>query len=294
MFKNVAWPAVGLLVLLSLIWGTSFILMKQGLKVFSPDELGALRITAASLVFLPVALFHIKKLHTRHVAKLWFSGMIGIFIPAFLFALAQTRLTSSVTGILNSLTPLITLLVGVFFYQQRFRGGSLLGIVLGLVGTVLLVMTKSGNGVNGFNAFGLLVLVACILYSFNLNFIKYKIADLKALTITSISLFLIFPFAAVYLFVFSGFLGKVDHSPEFWTAFGFVVLLGMMSTSLATIIFNVMVKMASPLFASSVTYLIPIVAVAWGLWDGEELLAGHILGMVAIIGGVYLANYKRG
>jgi drug/metabolite transporter (DMT)-like permease len=290
--ENNKGKAIFLLVLLSLIWGTSFILMKRGLKVYTPGEVGSIRVIAAMLFLLPVAFSRLKDLQLSQYGKLLLSGLLGIFFPAFLFATAQTRLESSVTGILNSLTPICTLLIGIFFFKQQFRSQSLLGIIIGLVGTIVLIFANYGGDVGGLNLYAMLVIVACILYAVNLNFIKYRITDLPALTITSVSITLIGPLAAIFLFGFTEFTTKVQSVPGAWEALGYLVLLGIMSTSVATFIFNHLVKISTPLFTSSVTYLIPIVAVMWGLLDGEQLLIGHFIGMVAIITGVYLANKK--
>ena len=289
---NTSARALTLLILLALIWGTSFILMKRGLLVFSAGEVGSIRVAAAALFLLPLALVKIRALKNRHYLKLFLSGMMGVFFPAFLFALAQTELESSVTGIMNSLTPIFTLLVGVWFFHQEFRRQSLIGIILGLVGTVLLILANSGGHISGINLFALLVILACVFYAANVNFVKYKITDLDALSITSVSLLLIGPLALLYLFGFTEFTSKIKTSPGAWTALAYILLLGFMSTSLATILFNKLVKLTSPIYTSSVTYLIPVVAVLWGVFDGEELYAGHFAGMAAIIGGVYLANRK--
>lgn len=292
-FKNNNARALTLLISLALIWGTSFILMKRGLEVFSAGELGSIRVAAASLFLLPIAVTKLKHLTAGHYGKLLASGLMGIFFPAFLFALAQTELESSVTGIMNSLTPILTMLVGVFLFGQEFRRQSIVGIILGLIGTVILIMANSDGEIGGVNGFALFVILACVLYALNVNFIKYRIKDVNALTITSVSLMLIGPPALVFLFGFTDFTTKLEHHDRAWTALGFVLLLGFMSTSLATILFNTLVKITSPLYTSSVTYLIPIVAVLWGLFDGERLYVGHFAGMAAIIGGVYLANRRR-
>ena len=284
--------ALTLLILLALIWGTSFILMKRGLEVFSAGELGSLRVAAASLFLLPVALNSLKGLQAHQYVKLLASGLMGIFFPAFLFALAQTRLESSVTGIMNSLTPICTLLVGVIFYQQAFRRQSIFGIVIGLVGTIVLILANTGGSIGGVNYYASFVIMACVFYAMNLNFIKYRMTELNALTITSVSLLLIGPLAVTYLFAFTDFTSKMQQVDGAWTSFGYIILLGVMSTSLATILFNKLVKISSPLYTSSVTYLIPVVAVLWGVVDGENLYLGHFIGMAAIIGGVYLANRK--
>jgi drug/metabolite transporter (DMT)-like permease len=266
--------------------------MKRGLEVFTPWELGSIRVAAASLFLFPIAITKLPELNSRHYGKLFASGLMGIFFPAFLFAIAQTRLESSVTGIMNSLTPICTLLIGVFFFQQQFRRQSIVGIVIGLAGTIVLVLANTGGRLGGINYFALFVIMACVFYATNLNFIKYRITDLKALTITSVSLMLIGPLALIYLLAFTAFRDKMETHEGAWTALGYVLLLGFMSTSLATILFNKLVKISSPLYTSSVTYLIPVVAVLWGLFDGEVLYAGHFAGMAAIIFGVYLANRK--
>lgn len=267
--------------------------MKRGLEVYSAGEVGSIRVAAASLFLLPIALVKLKGLTSRQYMKLFASGLMGIFFPAFLFALAQTELESSVTGIMNSLTPILTMLVGVFLFRQAFRRESIVGIVIGLIGTVVLILANTGGTIGGINGFAFFVILACVFYAVNVNYIKYRITDVNALTITSVSLMLIGPLALVVLFGFTGFVSKLQHQEGAWSALGFVLLLGFMSTSLATILFNKLVKISSPLFTSSVTYLIPIVAVLWGLFDNEQLYAGHFVGMAAIIAGVYLANRRR-
>jgi len=279
-----------LLGILSVIWGTSFILIKQGLKVFSPDEVGSLRVASASLFLLPMAVAHVRGLNRSDYWKLFVSGMMGIFIPAFLYATAQTRMDSSVAGIINTLTPIFTLMVGAIVFKQRFRGYVILGIALGFGGTVILSLSHAGGSVTGFNSFTLLIVLACLLYGSNLNFIKFSIPDLSAPAITSVSLMLIGPLAFVYLLGFTDFTEKMEVHTGAWRAFGFISLLGFMSTAVATILFNKLVKISTPMFASSVTYLMPVVVVMWGVWDGEKLEVGHYIGMITILAGVYLAN----
>ena len=281
-----------ILALLSLIWGTSFILIKQGLKSFSPDEVGALRVTAAAFFLLPIALLRFREVPTSDFKKLFLAGLMGTFIPAFLFATAQTKLDSSVTGILNSLSPLFTMVMGALFFGQQFKGLAVLGVLMGLLGTVLLLLAGSGWTMDGLNGYALLVVMACALYGSNLNFIKYKIAGINSVALTATALVLIGPLAAVYLFGFSDFVYKLETVPGAWTSMGLIVLLAFMSTAMATMLFTWLVKRTSPLFASSVTYLMPLVSVLWGLWDGEALHIGHFAGMSLILFGVWIANRK--
>jgi len=285
--------AIFLLLLLSLIWGTSYILIKQGLKVFEPDEVGALRVAVASLFLLPVAMTRIKELKQTDYWKLLASGLMGIFIPAFLFATAQTRIDSSVAGILNSLTPLFTMIIGSLIYKQKFGILPIIGILLGFGGVLMLVFNRSGGEIGQVNLYALLIVIACFLYAANINLIKFKIPDLPSITITSVSILFIGPLAFFYLFAFTDFTQKFSTHTEAWRALGFIALLGLMSTAIAILILNRLVKMTSPMFVSSVNYIVPIVSVMWGVVDGEKLEASHFIGMAAIIGGVYLANYKK-
>lgn len=281
------------MIILALIWGSSFILIKQGLKVFAPDQVGALRVSSAFLFLLPAAILRLKELKSKHYGILFFSGMLGIFVPAFLFSFAQTRMSSSVAGIMNTLTPMFTMLIGVLIFAQRFRVIAIVGIVLSFGGAGLLILAREGGQITGINFYALLIVLACICYGMNLNYIKFKIADLRALTITAVSVMMIGPFALIYLVAMTDFSETLTQTPGAWQAFGYIVLLGVMSTSIATFLFNRLVKISTPLFASSVTYIMPIVAVMWGVLDNEKLYAGHYIGMVAIVLGVYLAN-RRG
>lgn len=284
--------SVFLLIVLSLIWGTSFILIKQGLIYFPPDVVGALRVTAASLFLLPLALPRLKELKNGDSFKLFVSGLMGIFFPAFMFAWAQTHLSSSVAGILNTLSPVWTMIFGVLLFNQRFKGYALVGIVISFAGTVLLALSRSGGSITGFNVYALLIVGACVFYGANLNWIKFKIQGLGSLTITSVSLLFIGPLAAVYLFLATDFVSILTQTPAAWKGLGFVLLLALMSTTIANLLFVKLLSISTPLFASSVTYIMPIVAVMWGFIDGEMLTVWHLAGMVLIIIGVYLANKK--
>ncbi len=289
---NSRFTAVFLLIILALIWGTSFILMKRGLVVFSADEVGALRVTAACIVLLPFAFSRLKELPKEQYWKPFVSGMMGIFIPAFLFASAQTRMESSIAGVLNSLTPIFTLIIGIILFKQKFKPLAAFGFLLSLAGTVLLIMARSGGQLGGVNYYAFLIVIACVFYGCNVNFLKFQLSGLGSMTITSLALLFIGPLAIVYLFAFTDFATKLTEVPGAWAACAYIVLLGIMSTSVATLLFTKLIKISSPIFASSVTYIIPIVAVMWGVIDGEHLYTGHYIGMATIIGGVYLSNRK--
>jgi drug/metabolite transporter (DMT)-like permease len=290
-----ALKAWGFLAILALIWGSSFILIKRGLEVFSPGEVGAFRIVAAGLVLLPLSLPRIKNLNKRQVKNLLIVGLVGSFIPAFLFAKAQTQLSSSLTGVFNAMTPLFVVVIGALFFNAKITRRNTIGLIIAFLGVVVLLTVKEGSGWGTFtdiNSYALFVLLACVCYGVNLNIIKYRFVELKPVAITAISLLMVLPMALLYLFALTNFSFKIMHVEGAMVAAGYITLLGVMGTALALMLFNIMVKVATPVFASSVTYLIPIVAIFWGLLDGEVLLAGHYLGFIAVILGVWIGNRK--
>tara|TARA_R110002012_G_scaffold78049_2_gene199036 strand:+ start:157565 stop:158458 length:894 start_codon:yes stop_codon:yes gene_type:complete len=287
--KALAWL---LLITLSFIWGSSFILIKRGLEVYSPLELGALRIVTAGLFLLPVAVSRIGKLSKRNWQILLLAGFVGSFGPAFLFALAQTHLDSGLAGSLNALTPLFTILIGSWFFSSTFTRRNAIGIAIGFVGTVLLIFAGSDDGISGFNFYALFVVLATIMYATNLNIIKAYLADLKPLTITSVSLLMVLPLALVILASATDFSTKIIYTKGAWEALGYISILGVVGTAIALIIFNKTVQISTPLFTSSVTYIIPLIAVIWGLLDGERLLVTHYISMALILVGVFIANRR--
>lgn len=282
-----------MLIILAVIWGSSFILIKKGLIALSPQEVGSLRIVAASLFLLPFAIVRIKRVEASKVLALLGAGFLGSLIPSFLFAIAQTRLESAITGVLNTLVPIFTILIGYLLFGQRQTRMVFVGIVIGFVGTAILITAGNGGNFSGINAFALLVVLATICYASNLNLIKAKLNELHPLTVTSISLLLVGPIAAINLFVFTDFWNKLTSVEGAGLATFYVCLLGVLGTSIALIIFNKILQMTDALFTSSVTYVIPIIAVIWGIIDGERIYAIQYFGMLAVGVGVYIANKNR-
>ncbi len=287
--KLLAWLLLGVL---ALIWGSSFILIKIGLTAFSAGEVGALRIAFASLFLLPFSLPRVRQIRRKQWFWLGVVGMFGSLIPSFLFAIAQTRIPSSVAGILNALTPLFTLIIGMVFFTQRSHIRTVTGIIIGFAGCLVLIMSGTEHGPGAINWYALFVVCATVFYGANLNIIKFRIHELTSRTITSISLLIAGPAAITYLLLFTPFTTHVSQ-PEALNPLMAVAALGIVGTAFALILFNQLVKITSPVFTSSVTYLIPMVAVFWGLLDGERLLPGHFLGLGLIICGVYLSTYRQ-
>ena len=286
--RFVAWA---LLLLLTIVWGSSFILIKKGLIVYSATQVASIRILSASLFMIPFAISWLKRIDKKFLPLIFVSGFIGSLIPAFLFSIAQTKLDSAITGIVNSLTPVFVLVIGVMFYKQKITAITILGLLLAISGTALLIFYGSGGNHN-FNYYALFVVGATILYGINVNILKFNLSDLNPVAISSLSIFMVGPIAAIQLFGMTDFTSRLSEGGDAVLALIFLSILGVIGTSLALMLFNVLIKMTTPLFSSSVTYLIPIVAVIWGLIDGEQLFFYHYLSMAVIIFGVYLANRR--
>lgn len=285
--------ATMLLALLSLIWGSSFILIKKGLQVLDSEEVGALRIVSAFVFLAIFGMNHIRKVRRHEWKYLLVIGLAGSLIPSFLFAIAQTQLDSGVVGILNALTPLFTILVSVFLYGRSQGRQAYLGVFVGFIGSTLLIVAGSGGNINEINFYAFFIVLATVFYGINLNVTKEHLSGQRAFVITSVSMLLVGPIASVYLFGMTDFVDKLQHTPGAWLSTGYIVILGVMGTAIAMIIFNQIVRLTNPLFTSSVTYIIPVVAVMWGLLDGEQLLVLHYVGMAFIILGVYVANRRK-
>ncbi len=285
----IAWV---LLLTLSMIWGSSFILIKRGLIHLSSGQVGALRIVSAYFFLLPFAVNRLRTIKRSDWKILVVVGFIGSLIPSFLFAIAQTQIQSSLTGVLNALTPIFVILMGMLFFQHKYGSQTFYGVALGFLGTIILIISGSDGGIS-FNAYGLFIVLATILYAGNLNTIKHFLGHLRALTITSISISIVGPIPTIYLFFFTDFPSKLVAGGEVGLSIFYIVILGVLGTAIALIIFNHIVKLTNPVFTSSVTYIIPLVAITWGLADGEILTYMHVIGILAIISGVYIANRRR-
>lgn len=286
--------AWSLLIILSIIWGSSFILMKKGLVAFDPGEIAALRIFSASLFLFPIAIQNFRQIKTRRQwIFLFASGFLGSLIPAFLFPLAQTRIDSSVTGVLNALTPFFTILIGGILVGAKFNNRIKLGIFIGFLGSIILVTAGSGYDFSQINYYALFIVLATILYGLNVNILKYYLGDIRPVHITSFSMMLIGPFSLVYLIVYADVLQTLKSDLHNLIPLGYIIFLGVVGTAISLILFNKLVKITNIVFSSSVTYLIPVVAVILGLIDNEVLLTQHYVGMIFIVLGVLLANRGR-
>ena len=272
-----------ILLSLALVWGSSFILIKKSLLYFSAAEVGILRIAVTFIFLLPMALIQISKIDSKHRNYLIVSGIIGSLIPSFLFAFAQTGINSSLAGILNSLTPLFTLFLGLAFFRFKATWYNILGVFIGLFGAMGLIYVTSGESGFVFNIkYSSFVVIAAICYAFNVNFIKIYLKQLDALTITSLTFFYVGIPSLLYVFIFSDIPNKLIYEKDALTGLGYISILSIAGTGIALIAFNKLIKISSPVFAASVTYLIPVIAIIWGIIDGEIFKLSFIVWFMLI------------
>lgn len=293
MLKKKQYLPIILLIALALIWGSSFILMKNGLKVYSSAQVATMRMFFSFLFLLPLTIRYAFKIPVKHYGMITLVGLLGNGIPAILFATAQTKLNSSTAGVLNTLTPIFTLIVATVFFKQKFSVQKIAGVVMGLLGAIALIMLRSNGSIDPNYTYGLYILLATICYAWSVNLIKEYLHNLPALGISSLALLVIGPVYGYYLFYHTDFILRVQLETGSLDALFYVILLAMFGTALSLILFNKLVQISNIVYASSVTYLIPIVALFWGIVDGEQLNIIHFIGMSLILSGVYLANKKK-
>lgn len=285
--KQLKW---GYLIVLALIWGSSFILIKRGLVGLSVLQVGSIRIIFAAFFLLSIgfkSIFLIPKEKWKYIAL---TSLFGTFLPAFLFALAQTEIDSAVSSILNSLTPLNTLVLGVLVFGAGYQKRQVWGVFIGLVGTLLLVYDGAMAHPNQNYYYAILIILASICYALNVNFIKRYLSDLSPLSISTGN-FLVLLFPAVLVLSFSDFPWQMP-SDKVQDSILFILILGVFGTGIANILFFKLIQISSPVFATSVTYLIPVVAFCWGLVDNEMLTVVQFFGAFVVLIGVYLSARK--
>jgi len=281
------------LVILSLIWGSSFILIKKSLIGFTPLQLGALRILISGFFIFLFGFNTLKNITRRQWKWVIISGFLGTFFPAFFFAFAETEIDSAVASILNSLVPLNTILLGFAIFKIASTQRQIFGVIVGFIGTSILIIDGAQLNPQQNYFYAGLVLVSGVMYGANVNIIKRYLQDVKAITI-AVGNFAAIIIPAFIVLLFTNFFSKETFElPDFKMALLYVILLSAFGTALAKVMFNKLVQMATPVFASSVTYLMPIIAVAWGLLDGEGFSILQGLATILILIGVYFANRRN-
>jgi len=269
--------------LLSLIWGTSYILMKKGLRSYSFVQLASLRILISFVCLLPIAIRSLPKFTRKSFISILIIAFFGSGIPAFLYPLAETRIDSSLTGMLNSLSSAFTMVIGILFYRRKAIRSQIAGVILGFIGAAGLLY----NGSLTINYYGLFVVLATLMNGISNNEVS-RVEGLNGLEITSLAFFVLSPFALVVL------LGTDIHAvfltPHWLLNFGYIAILSIVGSAFANAIYYFVVRDTSPMIASIVAYFIPIVATLWGLSDNERLAPHMLIAVLLILAGVYLIN----
>lgn len=278
-----------LFIVLCFIWGSSFMLMKLGIHQLDPYQVASLRIFSAGLVLFPFAFSALKQIPRKKLFLAILSGLLGSFFPAYLFTIAQTRIDSSLAGILNALTPLFTVIIGVLFFRLKAAGNKWLGIIVGFIGFCLLPFAANKSvSLNDFS-YSLLVLLATVFYGINVNMVGNYLRSVNSLHIAALAfVFLMIP-SSIILYS-TGYFEQDLSDPAVLKATVASAVLGVMGTAVASIIFYMLLKRAGALFASTVTYGIPFVAIFWGLIDNETITMLQVSCLGIILFGVYLAN----
>jgi drug/metabolite transporter (DMT)-like permease len=281
--KRASWILFGVL---ALLWGSSFILMKEGAKELTGWQIGAIRIFSAALLFLPFAVVAIRKLPASKLPLIILTGILGNLFPAFLFGIAiQRQIESSLAGILNSLTPLFVIVIGALFFKKNVAAKKVTGVVIGFMGLVFLSISRGPLTLSE-HGFTLLILLATFFYGLNVNLITAYLKGINPFGVATVSIaFLLLP-TLIVLYLQPVSFGTAAQRQSI----GACVVLGVLSSAVATALYYILIKKAGGLFASLVTYVIPVVAIFWGVLFGEQIGPLQVGCLGIILGGVYLAN----
>lgn len=281
------------LLILSVIWGSSFILIKKSLLGLTAYQLGALRTIITGIILLSVGYSKLKTIPKTKWKWLLISGLLGSFFPAFFFAIAETEIDSSVASILNSLVPLNTILLGFAVFKIASTKRQILGVVIGFIGTAILILKGSELNPNQNYLYAGFVIASTLMYAANVNIIKRYLQDVKPLAIAAGNyVFIVIP--AFIILIFTDFFSSTTFkNPHFTNALLYVTILSVFGTAIAKVLFNKLVQMSTPVFASSVTYVMPIIALIWGVLDGESFSFIQGLAALIILVGVYLSHKRK-
>lgn len=278
----------GIFILLSFIWGSSFYLIKEASQVLSPVQVAASRVFCAGLVLLPVAIKYWKSIPRNKFIYVFISGLVGNFIPAIFFPLAETKIDSSLAGFLNSLTPIFVIITGILFFKARFQPKKIAGILIAFIGMILLFLA---NGLPDMQhiSYSSLVLLAAFLYALNINMVGKYLNDLSSITIAAVSFASLIPLSLIVM-VWTHFFDLPFTQTPVIKSLAAVLTLGVGATAFGSVIFYMLLKRAGAVFSSLVMYGMPFVALFWGLVLGEHITTLQVAGLAIILGGVYISS----
>lgn len=280
--------------MLCTVWGSSFILMKLGMygagnqPLLNAYQVAALRILSAGLVLIPFLLKAHRRIPAASRGYIILSGFLGSFLPAFLFCIAETKIDSALTAMLNTLTPICALLVSVLVYKKKIAFNQFVGVLIGFAGCLLLFASKK-LGSTGEMVYAALVIAATVCYGLNVNMVRHKLAHVASMDIAA-GAFAAYIIPSALVLFFTGFHQLPLSAPLFSKAILATAVLGIAGTAIASVIFYMLVKLAGSVFSSMVTYGIPFVAILWGVLYGEQISLLQVIGLIVILCGVYLAS----
>ena len=280
-----------LLVGLSVIWGSSFILIKKSLEHFNPYEVGALRVLISGLVLMPYAVSKIKQFPRKHLKWLIIAAVSGNFIPMFLFPIAETQITSSIAGIINSMMPIFVIIVGSLVWKFSTTRKQLLGVLVSFSGACILALGGGGSGELKIFPI-LLLLLAKLMYAISTTTVKSRLHEVPATILSAFVFSFVLLFPSLVVLVLSGFFRDFEMNQGTLQGLGFVAMLSVFGTGLAMMMNYKLLSISTPLFASTVTLLMPIVAIIWGILDGEKLTAVQTIGAIIILAGLIFLRSK--
>jgi len=281
-----------LLLVIALTWGSSFILIKKSLIVFSPYEIGAIRVAISGVIMAFWGIPALRKMPKNLLLWIALAGFFGNFLPMFLFPLAQTQVSSSLAGILDSLVPVFVLVLGYFLFGIRSKLIQGVGALVGFGGAATLMYFSEVSTEGSQLGYAMLVVIATACYAVSALLIKHKLQNVPSMKLSG-AIFTIWMIPSLIILIAIGFFKNFQSSPEVWEAAGYLGILTVVGTTVGMILYYKLIQNTSPVFASSVTYLLPIVAVIWGLIDGESFTIWYVLGGLLILAGIYLIREKK-
>jgi len=281
-----------LLIIIALTWGSSFILIKKSLIVFTPYQIGAFRVAISGIILGFIGIPVLRKMDKKTLYWVALTGFFGNFLPMFLFPIAQTRVSSSLAGILDSLVPVFVLVFGFLLFGKKSKGLQVLGAVIGFLGAAMLMYFSEAKSEESNIVYALLVVLATACYAVAALIIKERLHHVRSMDLSG-AVFAVWMFPSILILLFSGFFTEFENTSQAWESLGYLSILTVMGTAIAMILYYKLIQNTTPVFASTVTYLLPLVAVIWGLIDGESFSLWYVIGGLLILWGIYLIREKK-
>lgn len=281
-----------LLIVIALTWGSSFILIKKSLLAFSPYQIGAFRVAISGIILAFIGIPALRKMDKKTLFWVALTGFFGNFLPMFLFPIAQTKVSSSLAGILDSLVPVFVLVFGFLLFGKKSKGLQVLGAAIGFLGAAMLMYFSEAKSEESNIVYALLVVLATACYAVAALIIKERLYHVRSMDLSG-AVFAVWMFPSILILLFSGFFTEFQYTSQAWESLGYLSILTVMGTAIAIILYYKLIQNTTPVFASTVTYLLPLVAVIWGLIDGESFSLWYVIGGLLILWGIYLIREKK-